>query len=286
MGKILHLTVEKKNTSIYDSKIVYKWDIVDLPSSVFVVENTSSVLDDAWACVAQNKLPVWGSIIAQSQDFARGQMRRKWYSPVGNLYVALRLPMEEPFIDIVAAPAFSTLLIMAMHFLGYRLYLKWPNDLVLDTGVHKVGGVLLEEKQNILIAGIGINILKAPEEDFLRKDHAFLAGTLPSVKGLKDNITLLNNSVFSNKNSLAEAFWLQLVRNIYFCYKNKMFTPYSWKNMAEKFLLWKGKYIEIDDGQRKVGGILCGLGKLGELLVNVNGQVMQYTNASIRFYKR
>ncbi len=290
MERALHIIVEKKSLTLPRPltnqqtclNTVEQWHGQHLPAPVTLVGATNSVLDDAWHLVAQDALPVWGSVLAESQSCGRGQTRRHWHSPQGNIYAALRLPPQGAFLTTAAAPAFSTLLLLAMQNLSCPLQLKWPNDLVTPISNHKVGGILLEERQGILLAGIGINITQAPEENILRKNHALPAGILPHISGLMDNLTLLNNSVFKAENAIAQALWLQLVSHIYFCYKSKLLEEGAWKGFAENFLLWRGQHVELDDGQKILQGILHGLGNLGEVCLSIHGQIQQCTSGSLR----
>ncbi len=295
MERALHIIVEKKSLALPQEvqgkgktqhlplgPSVEQWHSPSLPAPVTLVGDTGSVLDDAWALVAQDALPVWGSVLAQSQSAGRGQTRRQWHSPRGNIYAALRLPTTDAFAHMGAAPALSTLLLLAMQQLGYHLRLKWPNDLVLASGKHKVGGILLEERQGVLLAGIGINTLHAPEESILRKNHAFPAGILPPLEQLKDSITFVNNCEFSADAAAAQCLWLHLVSQVYFCYKKKLLEDAAWKDIAETFLLWKGHYVELDDGQEIIQGVLHGLGSLGEIILDVHGQKQQCTSGSLR----
>ena len=70
---------------------------------MFEVHNTGtvpSVLDTAWQAVAEGRLNVFDSILAAAQTAGRGQYRRNWHSPEGNLYAALRLPGTPPFLGL------------------------------------------------------------------------------------------------------------------------------------------------------------------------------------------
>ncbi len=290
MERALHIIVEKKSLTLSrglssqsdTSKPLEQWHGQQLPAPVTLVGATGSVLDDAWQLVAQDALPLWGSVLAESQNAGRGQTRRQWHSPQGNIYAALRLPAQGIFSTTAAAPALSTLLLLAMQNMACPLRLKWPNDLVLPINNHKVGGILLEERQGILLAGIGINVSHAPQENILRKNHALSAGILPHISGVVDSVTLLNDSVFDIENAMTQALWLHLVSHIYFCYKSKLLDDGTWKDLAESFLLWHGQHVELDDGQEKIYGILHGLGNLGEIVMNIHGRLQQYTSGSLR----
>jgi len=56
---------------------------------------------------------------------------------------------------------------------GERIFLKWPNDLLWKG--RKVGGILLEDRGR-LVVGAGVNLVWAPEDGELRREHAAPAG--------------------------------------------------------------------------------------------------------------
>ncbi len=276
----MHIYVEKKSFK----NNAWLWE--GLPAPVIVCQELPSVLDTAWELVADGDLPEWGSVLAASQSQGRGQTRRHWHSPEGNIYAALRLPMQEPFISTAAAPALSAYILLALQKLHCSLHLKWPNDLVFfdraGQEAYKVGGILLEERHGVLMAGIGINVQSAPTENNLRENHALMAGILPEPQGLNEYVSIVNNSGFTYKNPAAEALWLYLVNQLYFCYKKKLPLATAWRTVAEDFLLWKGQYVQLDDGHEKVRGILQGLGDLGELRLQLHGQIQHFTSGSLK----
>ena len=56
---------------------------------------------------------------------------------------------------------FSYLLKEVLTEAGSELWLKWPNDFYLDD--KKIGGAITNMQGNLLICGIGMNLLEAPE---------------------------------------------------------------------------------------------------------------------------
>ena len=76
-------------------------------------------------------LGVFDSLLAESQTNGRGQYRRNWGSPAGNLYASLRLPMEPPFVGTEAAVACGAAVCAALEGYGYPAVMKWPNDVAL-----------------------------------------------------------------------------------------------------------------------------------------------------------
>lgn len=202
-------------------------------------------------------------------------MRRHWHSPPGNIYAALRLPVEPPFSGTEAAPVLGALLVKALRALGLDARLKWPNDLVLlhDREPRKVGGILLEERQGRLVAGIGINRVWAPPQEEMRLGHAMpachLGGFTPPRLAGEDMLPP------------AELLWRRLVNGVFFWYTKKLRNGCPWQLLAEAHLLWKGAPVMLSDGDRKVEGVLQGFGPSGGVRLVTDGQVQEFLSGSL-----
>ena len=236
-----------------------------------------SVLDCAHAFIAESCLPVWGSVLAGSQRSGRGQMRRSWSSPPGNIYAALRLPLTPPFASGAASPAVGALLVEAFARHGIRLALKWPNDILLDASgsgaralpAGKAGGVLLEERAGALVAGIGINVAKTPSREQLREGGlpAACLNDLPQVT-LHDHGALLG-------------LWSCLVDSLLFCYRQWGVSGHSaWLASAERHLVWKGEPVLLDDGECRQG-VLLGLAASGGVRLVCDGVEKVFLNGNL-----
>lgn len=143
------------------------------PPFVWRLGEVGSSLDAAFLLASRGRLIVWDSLLAVSQTAGRGQLRRPWASPPGNIYAALRLPIVSPFDGTAASPVVGFLLALALREEGWPVELKWPNDLVLNAigGVpRKLAGILLEERGGILLAGIGVNVAGAPPATAMREE--------------------------------------------------------------------------------------------------------------------
>ncbi len=150
-------------------------------AAVLAVGEAGSALDVAWALCAQGGLAPWASVVVVRQTAGRGQLRRPWASPAGNVYAAWRLPDALPGIpDSLASVMTGAALAEALSQLrkgsAAPLQLKWPNDFLLEG--RKVGGVLLEERGGALVAGVGLNIRSAPPDGALREGCVTPAGVL------------------------------------------------------------------------------------------------------------
>lgn len=251
-------------------------EMPDLDAPVYLAGRTTSSLDLAHELVARHAFPVWSSALVLQQSAGRGQMRREWVSPPGNIYAALRLPQMSPFNCEAAAPAFGVFVAHALESLGFLVGLKWPNDIlqvsleeyrypedatawdagsIPPTAWRKAGGILLEERNGALIAGIGLNLDNHPETSQLREGFALAAGRLQSTDknfcglDLKKNEIKHTKSLSLNTHFSLVPLWVQLVKKIILCYSA---IDYSlgqplWLHLAQKFLAFKGWRVQLDD---------------------------------------
>ena len=127
--------------------------------------------------LAEEGLPEGTVIQALSQTKGRGRHGNAWTSPLGNLYLSVLL-RPNCSADRAGQLAFVVALALSAaieEFIasGYRKTLKWPNDLLIDN--QKIAGILLEtelKKESLawLVAGIGVNVMSAPNGAVALKD--------------------------------------------------------------------------------------------------------------------
>lgn len=225
----------------------------------------TSTLDRGKELAAEGKFDAWDSLVAVSQSAGRGQMRRAWHSPAGNLYAAIRLPLSPPFNSQAAAIAAGFLCASALIGQGYSVFLKWPNDLVMFNkgSPVKVGGILLEEQKGALIAGIGINITAPPESGFMRESAAIAPGSL-------------------GRAPAPSSLWPLIVKGMLRAYKNSAFFASEWRLLAESVLLWRNEEAEIADNGYVRRGIFRGLAHDGAALIENSGTVTACSCGSMR----
>lgn len=79
-----------------------------------------------------------------------------------------------------SAAATAALTAEALRSIGFPVLMKWPNDIIClsPNGPAKVGGILLEETDGLLTAGIGLNVNWSPEVSALREGAALPPGRL------------------------------------------------------------------------------------------------------------
>lgn len=182
--------------------------------------------------------------------------------------------MQPPFDSTAAAAVTGLLLARALRAEGWPALLKWPNDLVLclPDGPRKLAGILLEERGNVLLAGIGVNVSSAPPDAALRADAAMPAVSLSAVS--------------QPAAPLAEFLWRRLVKHMHSAYNNGHSLADRWKNQAEELLLWRGRHVHLVDGQGSVHGRLEGLTQTGGVRLWRNGHCEEWLSGSLRLSER
>ncbi|MDR2353848.1 MAG: biotin--[acetyl-CoA-carboxylase] ligase [Deltaproteobacteria bacterium] len=129
---------------------------------LYETPETSSVLDLSFQLLEEGKeFPPLSSVRADQQTKGRGRYGRAWVSPPGNIYASLRLPEHFPFQGTFAPLATAYFLTLGLEELFIlKTMVKWPNDLIYQG--KKVAGILLENRNGTIIAGIGINLGTPP----------------------------------------------------------------------------------------------------------------------------
>ncbi len=219
-----------------------------------------------------NEFPEGTIIVAESQTAGKGRKGRKWISTKGKgIYFSTIL---KPKIDIKNILKFSLIFPLSVFETikqeGLNPKIKWPNDVYLNN--KKVSGILLEsdiEGAEIkkIVVGIGININHSAEE-------------LEEIKNIATSLYLEKGRKINRKK-----FFANLINNI----ENKYFEFLEGKlnpvKEVEKYLLWKGKEIEIIDNLNNIKGILKGLNRDGGVIIKKDNNLMSFFSAEISLRK-
>jgi BirA family biotin operon repressor/biotin-[acetyl-CoA-carboxylase] ligase len=112
-------------------------------------------------------LPV--CVWSENQTSGIGSRGNKWEGKKGNLFFSFAYPLD--YFKNVPLQSFSIyfgwILKEVLNFYGSKAVLKWPNDIYLiEKEIKKIGGIITNIKNNILICGIGLNTKYAPSDDF------------------------------------------------------------------------------------------------------------------------
>ncbi|MDR2488939.1 MAG: biotin--[acetyl-CoA-carboxylase] ligase [Desulfovibrio sp.] len=236
------------------------------PVPLFVSGVCASTFDVAWELCRTCAMPPWSGVLAVAQTNGRGQLRREWISPPGNLHVSFFLPPDMERLGNMAPLAMGYCVHRALRAMGIKTRLKWPNDLLLRRAGKegKFGGLLLEERNGRLLAGLGLNLRHAPDEGAMRADRAVPAVSLPSFTG----------SVFAFWRSLVGAMRENHARRIAGASREIL------RRRIETSLAWMGRPVYAEDGG--IRGLVRGLAADGSLALQTDAGPAVVASGGIR----
>lgn len=244
----------------------YVWDAPAV-APLFIIEETSSTFDAAWSLAEERVLPSWASLLAFSQTSGRGQLRRFWHSPPGNLYVSFFLPEDIARAGDLAAPAIAWCVCASLAGEGVNVRLKWPNDILLtlpDGTEGKFGGLLLEERRGRVLAGLGLNLKTAPDETLLRAGRAVPAVALPACP------------------DEPHIFWARLLPRLAAVYREAVAPAgrHELRKIIETRLAWIGRIVHAEEAG--LDGRILGMDDDGSLrLQHGGGECFSVSSGSI-----
>lgn len=212
--------------------------------------------------LARDGAPEGVVVLAEGQTRGRGRLGRSWASPPHrNIYLSLLLrppiaPAMAPQLALVAG--LSTARALASFGLDARI--KWPNDVLVDG--RKLAGILTEmegdgERLDAVILGIGINVNLALDE--FPEELRDKAGSVAAALGR----SVARHEVIERLLSALEHDYDRFVMH--------GFRPLrdEWNRLSQL----NGRWVEVEDGARRLSGTVVGLGEDGALeLRDANGR--------------
>jgi len=114
--------------------------------------------------IKEKKLLPPVAVVADIQKNGIGSRGNSWIGELGNLFLSFALTLDELPKDLPIQSSsiyFSYILKDILSKQGSKIWLKWPNDFYIEG--KKVGGTITSKIDNVLICGIGLNIVKSPE---------------------------------------------------------------------------------------------------------------------------
>lgn len=236
------------------------------PGNVFVCFDCVSALDVAWRLMGAGLLAEGDAVMAVTQSAGRGQVRRPWQSLPGNLHVVWRTPLLSKHWDGLSSLVPAWLTARTLKRLGWDVRLKWPNDLV-NAG-RKIGGILVEQRGEAVMVGLGLNLAATPGSGTLRDGAAFPGGSMDG-------------------RICPARCWDELVfdRQSWYKYHLPVLRPEHFAEAFSQDLLWKGRPVIVTEhagDSSGVQGIVLGVAKDGSLMLSAGGQVRRVTSGEIR----
>ena len=163
--------IESKQQSGYKligiSDLLLPWEITENLKTKFIgkrayyFDSIDSTQDFALKIASQDN-ENGTVIISKKQTGGKGRMKRKWFSPIGGIWMSIIIHPDFDISNTILVPiATSLALCKAMEkTTKIRPELKWPNDIMIKG--KKVAGILVDtsiesNKIESLILGVGIN---------------------------------------------------------------------------------------------------------------------------------
>lgn len=211
-------------------------------------ERIGSTNDEARR-LAQEGAPHGTAVHADEQTAGRGRLARRWFSPPGNLYLSVLLRYDLPpariaELSFVAALAVADTAdsLLPKHT---RTLLKWPNDVLVEGA--KISGILLEQADQALVLGIGLNVLHAPDSAGYRTTTLVASGGIATVEG-------------------ARGILLQRLAAHLAAWEADGFQPIRSAWLARSYPI--GETLQVGAGERRMEGGFAGLDADGALLLD------------------
>lgn len=232
--------------------------------------------NDVAAALAERGASEGTTVVASSQTAGRGRLGRAWFSPPGaGLYMSVifRNPRAVPLLTIAGGVAVADGIRVST---GLPVGLKWPNDVVVESGVapvkrRKIAGVLAEASSGVagvqhVVLGFGINLRPAaypPEIADLASSIETELGRVPDA-GTVLSETLCVLAVYAEAVRAGDAG--SLVER--------------WRALAPSS---RGATVrwEAPDGERT--GVTAGIDDAGALLVRAGGRVERIISGEVRW---
>ncbi|MCL2639306.1 MAG: biotin--[acetyl-CoA-carboxylase] ligase [Phycisphaerales bacterium] len=130
---------------------------------VKIFAKTASTNDIAWQFAGNNDAD--GLIIlADEQTAGRGRLGHMWTAkPSQSILMSVLLKEREGFdVERLTLQAGLAAAKAIEQSTKLHIQIKWPNDLLINN--RKLGGVLIEKRQNNIVIGIGVNVIQSPAD--------------------------------------------------------------------------------------------------------------------------
>jgi BirA family transcriptional regulator, biotin operon repressor / biotin---[acetyl-CoA-carboxylase] ligase len=209
-------------------------------------DSTQDILKEQLQLIPNEKLLV----SCEHQLKGRGRGQNTWSDYCGTVNFSMNLLPHH--ISSFTAIELAVIICLFFKPKGVHLRLKWPND-VINTEGKKCAGILIQNLDNSMLAGVGINIFHQ-EQDF---------------GGCLTEVTQLDKKKWAHE--LAD--FIHGHR-----YENTEQLTQDWMNLCCHLQ----QSVRISDGKIIIDGKFIGLGEYGQALIETEDGLTQCFNGSLR----
>ncbi len=239
---------------------------LDMPAGLVVLGACRTTMESARTLAAQGLLSEFDGVVAAVQTQGRGQVRRHWSSPAGNVHLSLVLPKAgtiwDPLLPLVAGFLVAT----TLEHLGVKAKIKWPNDILVQG--RKLAGLLIEERDGVPVLGLGVNVSWRPDPGELRQDHAAEAAMLRDFVADATPLKLCQDLVIRFKNGYEEI--------------SDAGDPSHFLTSITERLAWLGRRVIVREGLGAVyEARITGISPQGGLRLHRDGEDMTLFSGSV-----
>ncbi len=210
-----------------------------------------------WAKRNIEKLSDLDGVIARIQSRGKGRGSNKWFSPSGGLWLTLMIK-EFPSNKGVLSQLSSVAIAEVLENYGLHVELKWPNDIIISK--KKIGGVLIEGRNESFIVGIGLN-LNLDVSDF--------------PQSLQENI--ISSKEILKRNLPIEEVALEIMKRIGECREELDCVYIRYLGLNQDL----GRKVELQGQKETITGQVIGIENDGGIRIRSEGKENTYYSGSL-----
>lgn len=232
--------------------------------------------NDVAAGLAERGAPEGAMVVAAAQTAGRGRFGRDWFSPPGaGLYASIvfRDARVLPLLTLAGGVAVAEGIRAAT---GLPVLLKWPNDVVVETGVtpvrrRKLAGLLAEASTGVdglqhVILGIGINVRPAAYPASIADRATSIESELGREPDAAAVLAATLCALAECTKMLIDGQSTALLR--------------QWRQLAPSV---SGHTVEWDAAGGPMSGVSAGIDETGALLVRAGDRVERVISGEVRW---
>jgi len=223
-------------------KINYKINYIDF------IDSTNQY---AWKLI-KNNIEIPAIVITKNQTNGKGQRENKWFSSINkSLTFSIIINQNKKYEKLLSLKVAIAIIEGIKKTINIYCDLKWPNDIMKNN--KKIGGILIEQKKDKIVIGIGINV-----NENLNDINSIIKNKSTSLK-IISNLSITLEMLLANILNEFESYYYQL--------DNKNIIK-KW----EKYCCHINKNIKFHENYKNLKGKFLGIKDNGNAIININGE--------------